>query len=78
LKLRTGLSVSTLSVHRAPERPAERRARQRRRVEERRIDLADRCADPIEPEPNAVEATHGPQHATPAPGRGTGSDRTPR
>ena len=60
-----------LQRHRAPERPAERRARQRGRVEERRIDLADRGADPIEPEPN----THGREHLTAS---GPGSRRRRR
>ncbi len=40
LKLRTGLIVSILSVTAHPRASAERRARQRGRVEERRIDLA--------------------------------------
>ena len=46
-----------LQRHRAPERLAERRARQRRRVEECRIDHFDRSADPIEPEPNTRAGT---------------------
>ena len=33
-------------------------------VETRRIDLADYSANPIEPEPNAAEPTHGSEHAT--------------
>ena len=47
-----------LQRHRAAEHVTERRARQRRRVEEHRIDRVDGTADLIELKPNAIEATH--------------------
>src|ERR1700716_619295 len=53
-----GVEHLDLQRHGAAERFAERRARQRRRVEEHRIDLAHGATDPIEPESNAVEAPH--------------------
>jgi hypothetical protein len=58
LKLLTGLSVSTFS-HRTLEHLTERRTRQRRRVEEHRIDSVDGAADLVELEPDAAEAAHG-------------------
>jgi parvulin-like peptidyl-prolyl isomerase len=58
LGLGHGAILPASQGHRAPERPPECRTRQRRRVEERRIDLANRSTDPIERRPSAVEATH--------------------
>ena len=50
LKLRTGLTVSTLSVTEQPERRAQRLADVLRRVAEHRVDHRVRGADAVESE----------------------------